>query len=75
MLIVDLRFSRLEAISLAALFLAQFLFTSTEVRYLFIGFYLAFAVALLIQGGGRRRHDLFAILAGRQGGQPAANGS
>jgi cation:H+ antiporter len=66
-LIVDLRFSRLEAVSLAALFLAQFLFTSTEVRYLFIGFYLALAVALLIQGGGRRRRDLLAILAGKRG--------
>jgi len=68
-LIVDLRFSRIEAISLAALFLAQFLFTSTEVRYLFIGLYLALAAALLVQGGGRRRRDLFAILAGKHGGQ------
>jgi cation:H+ antiporter len=65
-LIVDLRFSRLEAMALAALFLAQFLFTSTEVRYLFIGFYLALAAALLIQGGGKRRHDLFSILVGRR---------
>ncbi len=65
-LIVDLRFSRMEAMSLAVLFLAQFLFTSTEVRYLFIGFYLALAVALLIQGGGKRRHDLLEILAGRR---------
>ncbi|MGE4609310.1 MAG: sodium:calcium antiporter [Myxococcota bacterium] len=68
-LIVDLRFSRLEAISLAALFLGQFLFTSTEVRYLFIGFYLALAIALLIQGGGKRRRDLLAILAGKPGAQ------
>jgi len=66
-LIVDLRFSRLEAVSLAALFLAQFLFTSTEVRYLFIGFYLALAIALLIRGGGQRRRYLVSILAGHPG--------
>ena len=68
-LIVDLRFSRLEAVSLAALFLAQFLFTSTEVRYLFIGFYLVLAITLLVQGGGKRCRALLSIMAGKPGGQ------
>ncbi len=67
-IIADLRFSRWEALGLAVLFLAQFLFTSTEVRYLFIGVYLAVTVALLIQGGGRRRRELLSILSGKPGG-------
>ena len=52
--IVDLRFSRAEAIALAALFGGQFLFTSTEVRYLFIVLYLAISLGLLVSGGGER---------------------
>lgn len=62
-LICDLRFSRAEAIALAALFAGQFLFTSPEVRYLFTGAYLVLAVALLTAGG---RWPLFvALLRGR----------
>ncbi|MFQ5418229.1 MAG: sodium:calcium antiporter, partial [Myxococcota bacterium] len=48
--IVDLRFSRAEAVSLAVLFLAQFRFTSPEVRYFFIAIYLAIALVLLARG-------------------------
>jgi cation:H+ antiporter len=69
-LIADLRFSRIEALLLAALFLAQFLFTSTEVRYLFIALYLVLALALLIGGGPRRRSMFFGLLSG-----PTAGGS
>ena len=60
--IVDLRFSRAEALGLAALFLGQFAFTSTEVRYLFTGLYLAITVALLVSGGGVRRRMLFSLI-------------
>ena len=54
-LVIDLRFSRGEAILLAVLFGGQFLFTSTEVRYLFIVAYLAISVALLILDRERRQ--------------------
>jgi cation:H+ antiporter len=54
-LVIDLRFSRGEAILLALLFGGQFLFTSTEVRYLFIAAYLAICVALLVLDPERRR--------------------
>ena len=40
-LIADLRFSRRDAIVLALLFIGQFAFTSTHVRYLFIVLYVA----------------------------------
>jgi cation:H+ antiporter len=63
--IADLRFSRAEAITLAVLFLAQFLFTTTEVRYLFIALYLALTVLLVIKGGSERRALLLEILLGR----------
>jgi cation:H+ antiporter len=70
-LIADLRFSRVEALGLAALFLAQFLFTSTEVRYLFIALYLTLALALLIGGGAERRSMFFALLIGPRAGRSA----
>jgi len=60
--IIDLRFSRVEALSLAALFLGQFAFPSTEVRYLFTGLYLAITVALLVSGGGVRRRMLISLI-------------
>jgi cation:H+ antiporter len=63
-LIVDLRFSRAEAIALAVLFLGQFAFTSTEVRYLFIALYLAIAVGLLIAHRDRRV-ELWALIFAR----------
>jgi cation:H+ antiporter len=53
-LIIDLRFSRAEAVMLALLFGGQFLFTSTEVRYLFIALYLAISLALLLLQPRRR---------------------
>ena len=59
-LIADLRFSRKEAILLLTLFLGQFLFTSTEVRYLFIGLYFLLSVGLLFQR--ERRRDFFEIV-------------
>ena len=71
-LIADLRFSRIEALLLAALFLAQFLFTSTEVRYLFIALYLLLALAFLIAGGSRRRSMFFGLLVGPSAGRSAS---
>jgi cation:H+ antiporter len=52
--IIDLRFSRVEGLMLALLFLGQFAFTSTEVRYLFIALYLVVALALLLRYPDRR---------------------
>ena len=63
-LIVDLRFSRIEAIGLAVLFLGQFAFTSTEVRYVFIAIYLIAAGALVMAGGASRRAQLREIIFG-----------
>jgi cation:H+ antiporter len=65
-LIADMHFSRRDAIMLAALFVGQFAFTSTEVRYLFIAAYLVISVVLLITGGRRRRVMFFSLL--RPGG-------
>ena len=59
-LIADLRFSRKEALLLVTLFLGQFLFTSTEVRYLFIGLYFLISVGLLCQR--ERRRGFFKIV-------------
>jgi cation:H+ antiporter len=70
-MIVDLRFSRREAFLLASLFLGQFLFTSTHVRYLFIAAYLLLTGALLVQGGGQRRRELVSILTGRDPVSPS----
>jgi cation:H+ antiporter len=54
-LVIDFRFTRNEAVLLALLFGGQFLFTSTEVRYLFIAFYLLISVGLLVFDPNRRR--------------------
>ena len=59
-LIADLRFSRVEAVALALLFGGQFLFTSTEVRYLFISLYLLISCLLLLSS--RRRRQFFGIV-------------
>jgi cation:H+ antiporter len=69
-LIADMHFSRRDAIMLAALFVGQFAFTSTEVRYLFIAAYLAISVGLLIAGGAERRRMFFSLL--RPGGGAGA---
>ncbi|MEE9606101.1 MAG: sodium:calcium antiporter [Myxococcota bacterium] len=63
--IIDLRFSRFEALVLAALFLGQFAFPSTEARYVFIAIYLALAAGMLLVGGAERRRGLWAALFGR----------
>ena len=60
--ILDLRFSRVEAGVLAALFLGQFAFTSTEVRYFFTVLYLAITLGLLVVRGGERRAALVSLL-------------
>jgi cation:H+ antiporter len=61
--IADLRFSRAEAVALAVLFSGQFLFTSTEVRYLFTAAYLLITAAML--ASGRRRRVFFALASSR----------
>jgi cation:H+ antiporter len=61
-LIADMRFSRRDAIMLAALFLGQFAFPSTEVRYFFIAAYAAISVGLLVAGGAERRTMFFSLL-------------
>jgi cation:H+ antiporter len=53
-LVADLRFRRVEALTLAFLFLGQFAFTSTQVRYLFIALYLVISIGLLVVDGTRR---------------------
>ena len=60
-LIADMRFSRRDAIMLALLFVGQFAFTSTHVRYLFIVLYLVIA-AWLFAAGGRERRAMFLSL-------------
>jgi cation:H+ antiporter len=67
-LIADMHFSRKDAIMLALLFLGQFAFTSTEVRYLFIVLYLIISVGLLISGGPERRAMFFDLVYKRGGG-------
>jgi len=66
LLIVDLRFARTEALILAALFLGQFLFTSTEIRYFFTALYLGIALGVFIFGRSlRRKQFLSLLLSGR----------
>jgi cation:H+ antiporter len=67
-LVIDLRFSRREALLLAALFGGQFLFTSTEVRYLFTALYLAISVGLLLLDPRRRQLLWRLIVADPRGG-------
>jgi cation:H+ antiporter len=68
LLIVDLRFTRTEALMLAALFLGQFLFTTTETRYFFIALYLGIALGIFVFGGPHRRARFFELLLpGRSG--------
>jgi len=62
LLVVDLRFSRREALLLAAAFLAQFLITSTEGRYFFVVFYLVAAVGFYTFGPRSRRAAFNALL-------------
>jgi len=73
-LIVDLRFTRGQAVILAVLFLGQFLFTTTQIRYLFIVLYIAITIGLLCIGGAERRARLRALLwsPGSAGGRTGA---
>jgi cation:H+ antiporter len=61
-LIADMHFSRRDAIILALLFVGQFAFTSTEVRYLFIAAYAVISVGLLAVGGAERRTMFFLLI-------------
>ncbi len=61
-LLVDLRFSRREAIALASLFVAQLVFPSTTIRWGFIAVYLALSVGLLSFRGAERRRLFFGLL-------------
>lgn len=61
MLIVDLEFSRLEAVLLAAAFFVQLLFTETAVRLAFSYLYLLMFLVLLVASPDRR-HALVASL-------------
>jgi len=72
-LICDLRFRWSAAVGLAVLFLAQFLFTSTAVRMVFIIIYLVLAVALLAQPA--RRGIFVATFLGRPHPPGAAPGA
>ncbi len=60
-LICDMRFSRMEAVLLAALFGVQLLFPTTEVRLAFALLYLVLCGGLLVHSG-ERRHALLALL-------------
>ena len=71
-LIADLRFSRIEALLLAALFGAQFAYPGTGDRYFFIAAYLGVALALVVMGGAQRRAQLFALAVGVLPGKGAA---
>jgi cation:H+ antiporter len=70
--IIDLRFSRVEGMMLALLFLGQFAFTSTEVRYLFIALYLVVALVLLLRFPKRRAELLSLITSGPLAGRGPA---
>jgi len=54
LIICDLRFTRGEAVALAVLFCGQFMFTSSEVRYLFTGIYLILSIGMLMNAERRR---------------------
>ncbi|HKJ24351.1 MAG TPA: hypothetical protein VKB65_05970, partial [Myxococcota bacterium] len=68
-LIADMRFSRVEALALAVLFLGQLFCPETRVRWGFIAVYLALSAALLAFGPWGRRGALRSLL-GRDGGGP-----
>jgi len=61
-LIADMHFSRRDAIILAGLFVGQFAFPSTEVRYLFIAGYALISVGMLVAGGAERRTMFFSLV-------------
>ena len=65
-----MHFSRRDAIILAALFVGQFAFPSTEVRYLFIAGYAAISVGMLVAGDAERRRMFFSLVWPRAGVGP-----
>jgi cation:H+ antiporter len=64
-LLSDMRFSRREALALAALFCGQLVFPSAEVRWGFTAVYLLGSVGVLALGGAHQRRAFFALLLGR----------
>ncbi len=67
-MLADLRFSRREALVLAALFAGQLFFPSTTARWCFTGFYLLAAVGLLTFGPKQQRNAFLQLLWPRWGG-------
>jgi cation:H+ antiporter len=63
-IIADLRFTRLEAVALAALFLAQLLFPSQEVRNAFAVMYVLLAIGIVVFSAGDRRAGLRTLAVG-----------
>jgi cation:H+ antiporter len=72
-LIADMHFSRRDAILLAVLFLGQFAFPSTEIRYFFIAAYAAISIGLLVAGGTERRTMFFSLIWSRKSAQPSSH--
>ena len=68
----DLRFSRKEALALAALFAGQLFFPSTTARWWFFGVYLLASVGLLTVGPKRQRDAFLQLLWPRWGGSERA---
>jgi len=66
-MLADLRFSRREALMLAALFTVQLVFPSTLVRGIFIALYLGLSAGILIVGPEEQRRAFFRIAFSRPG--------
>lgn len=64
-MLADLRFSRREAIGLAALFFAQLAMPTPFVRWFFTVIYLMLAFGLLLVGPPEQRRAFFALLLAR----------
>ncbi|NNL66102.1 MAG: sodium:calcium antiporter [Myxococcales bacterium] len=63
-IIADLRFTRLEAVALAALFFVQLLFPSQEVRLAFAVMYVVLAIGIVAFSAGDRRAALRTLAIG-----------
>ncbi len=63
-IIADLSFTRLEALALAVLFLAQLVFPSEEVRRAFAVVYVLLAVGIVAVSAGNRREGLRTLALG-----------
>jgi len=71
-MLADLRFSRKEALVLAALFAGQLLFPGSAVRWAFTGIYLVASIGLLTLGPKRQRDAFLQLLLPRWGGSERA---